>query len=75
MNKAPEQIEKIWNNLLSRQPELIKAEYNMLDTHSQKAVLDHLRCMLKEAGWQPEQRLSASAALQALDDQSMQEEQ
>jgi hypothetical protein len=66
MSSMPTNLEDLWNNLLSRQPELVCAEYAKLDNASQKLVLAHLVRMAKEAGWQPEQRDSARAALKAL---------
>lgn len=72
MNGTLEPLEVLWNDLLSRQPELIQAAFATLDTPNQKAVLAHLQRMVNEAGWQPEQRASAKAALQTLVTQSNQ---
>lgn len=58
--------EKLWEDLLSRQPYEIKAAYASLNPSDQKAVLAHLKRMVNEAGWQPEQRVSAGAALDVL---------
>ncbi len=66
MNKAPDQLEQLWNQLLSRQPRTIKAAYTALLPADQKAVLAHLQRMTSEPGWQPEQRISAEAALKVL---------
>ncbi len=55
--------EIIWENLLSRQPRLIRAAYKILDAETQAAVLVHLRVMASGEGWQPEQIKSAQAAL------------
>jgi len=74
MNKAPEQLDQLWDNLLSRQPDLIRAAFASLDISSQKAVLTHLHRMVSDSGWQPEQKNSAEAAIHALADQSEQEQ-
>jgi hypothetical protein len=66
MNEGDEQLERLWDALLSRQPDLIKAANNSLRANDQKAVLAHLKRMISEAGWQPEQRQSAQAALEVL---------
>lgn len=55
--------EIFWENLLSRQPRLIRAAYKILDTETQAAVIAHLRVMTTEEGWHPEQIKSAQTAL------------
>lgn len=60
-------LESIWVGLLSRQPELVRATFSALSAEERSAVVAHLERMASEAGWQPEQRLSAQAALQALE--------
>ena len=67
MDSIPELLEELWNNLLSRQSELIREAFYSLDPPSQKTVLAHLKRMVSEAGWQPEQRTSARAALKVLE--------
>jgi hypothetical protein len=67
MERTPEQLEALWNNLLSRQPELVREAFNSLDSSSQEIVLIHLKNMAEESGWQPEQVISAKAALLALE--------
>ena len=59
-------LEILWDNLLSRQPDQVRAAFATLTVTEQQAVLDHLRRMSQEAGWHPEQRRSAQAALDAL---------
>lgn len=54
--------------LLSRQPDEIEQVYASLDPDQRDAVLDHLHKMATESGWQPEQRISAQAALDAIKD-------
>jgi len=65
-NMQSDQLEQLWDNLLSRQPDRIQSAFASLDNHNQKAVLVHLHRMVKEPGWQPEQRLSAKAAIKAI---------
>ena len=59
-------LEILWDGLLSREPERIRAAYNGLSQAEQGVVLAHLRRMASEPDWQPEQRLSAQAALDCL---------
>ncbi len=73
MERTPEQLEALWNNLLSRQPELVRVAFNSLDSSNQEIVLAHLKNMAGESGWQPEQIISAKAALHALEGQIDQE--
>jgi hypothetical protein len=61
-------LESAWDNLLSRNPALIRLAYAALDEESQKNVLAHLQKMSTEPGWHPEQVQSAQAALQALEE-------
>ncbi len=58
--------ERLWEKLLSRLPASIKDAFAALDPSDQQAVLAHLQRMVTEPGWQPEQRLSAIAALDVL---------
>jgi len=74
-NQGRDQLELLWDDLLSRQPERIKSAFTSLDASSRESVLIHLQHMAKDAGWQPEQRLSASTAIQALQDLSHQVEE
>lgn len=61
-------LESAWDNLLSRNPALIRLAYAALDEESQENVLAHLQKMSTEPGWHPEQVQSAQAALQALEE-------
>lgn len=65
MDNLPD-LESIWENLLSRQPELVISTYNSLSSEEQNAVLAHLHRMASEAGWHSEQQKSAAAALRIL---------
>jgi hypothetical protein len=66
MHNALEQSETLWEDLLSRQPSTIKVAFASLQPSDQQAVLVHLQGMVSETGWQPEQRISARAALDVL---------
>lgn len=59
-------LETLWDDLLSRQPELIRIAYTSLDATSQKTIFKHLQRMASEPDWHPEQRQSAQAALDVL---------
>jgi hypothetical protein len=66
MHETSVKPEPLWEDLLSHQPETIKAAFASLDPSDQKAVLAHLQRMVDGSGWQIEQRLSARAALDVL---------
>lgn len=59
-------VEQFWDNILSRQPERIRAAYASLDAADQKNLVAHLKTMVSEEGWQDEQRKSAQAALDVI---------
>lgn len=59
-------LQVIWDALLSRQAERVVSMYNSLSSRDKKEVLDHLIRMSTESGWHPEQRASAIAALAAI---------
>ncbi len=70
MNTAPPSStdpEHLWEFMLSRQADQIRAAFTSLTPEEQAAVLAHLTRMAQESGWHPEQRLSAQVALQTLD--------
>ncbi len=73
MNQLDAFLEKTWDSLLSRDPQRIKQTYSSLDPDSQHVVREHLKKMVGESGWQPEQILSARAALQAIEAESVEE--
>ncbi len=60
-------LQTFWDNLLSRQRERILDTFNSLNEDDRQAVLIHLQRMVDEPDWHPEQRVSALAALDALD--------
>ena len=68
MDGQQETYENIWDMLLSRQPVLIEKAFAFLESDQQKAIMDHLQRMVAEPGWQPEQRVSAQAALNTIAD-------
>jgi hypothetical protein len=65
--ELPEKLERLWEDLLSRQPDRIWKAFASLGAPDQEAVLAHLHCMISETGWQPEQRASARAAIKAIE--------
>jgi hypothetical protein len=68
MNGDPLEFESIWELLLSRDPKRILLAFESLQPEQKKAVRKHLQKMVAEPGWQPEQRISAQAALDAIPD-------
>jgi hypothetical protein len=58
----------IWSEILSRQPERIRAAFRNLNTQEKITVRSHLIRMTSETGWHPEQVKSASMAIEALKD-------
>ncbi|MGE5224267.1 MAG: hypothetical protein ACM3PY_17660 [Omnitrophica WOR_2 bacterium] len=66
MDDTTDPLEKLWDDLLSRQDDQVRSAYQSLTSDEQGAVLEHLQRMAAEPGWHPEQRLSAQAALRAL---------
>lgn len=63
-------LEEIWDDILSRRPARIRRRFNLLDEASRQEVLQHLKKMTTEDGWQEVQVVSAQAALAALSDDS-----
>lgn len=59
-------LEKIWDDILSRRPARIRRRFDLLDEASRLEVLQHLKRMTTEDGWQEAQVASAQAALAAL---------
>lgn len=66
MNAEQSGFEYLWETLLSREPDRILLAYESLQPDQKLAVLEHLQKMVSESGWQPEQRNSAQAALDAI---------
>ncbi len=61
-------LEEIWDDILSRRPARIRRRFNLLDEASRQEVIQHLKKMTTEEGWQEVQVASAQAALAALAD-------
>jgi len=61
-----EPLEIFWDAILSREPDQIVKAFQPLDPDSRRRTLVHLRRMAEEEGWQSMQRISALAALDAL---------
>jgi hypothetical protein len=59
-------LENLWDNILSGQPGRIRGAFFALNEETQEFILNHLQRMVTEEGWQPEQQLSARAALDAI---------
>lgn len=59
-------IEQLWDDILSRQAELVRSAIGRLSEEERDAVTNHLQRMAEGPGWHPEQRASAQAALEAL---------
>lgn len=59
-------IDLLWDNLLSREPEKIRPAFIHLSQSECSAVIEHLNRMISEDGWHPEQKKSASIALQII---------
>lgn len=60
---SAEPLALLWDAILSRQPGRIRSMYQALDPAARKAIFAHLRKMVTEDGWHPEQRSSAQIAL------------
>jgi len=60
-------LEQMWDKILSRLPEDVREAFHDLEVHEQQAILEHLQRMVSEPGWHVEQRISAQAALAALE--------
>ncbi len=65
-SEIPISLDDLWDQLLSRHPETIRAAFSQIDKQQQTNVLLHLQRMATEEGWHSEQRASARAALEAL---------
>jgi len=61
-------LEKVWDDLLSRDTQKVRSRFFSLDDVSRKNVLEHLRKMASEDGWHPEQVKSVRIALEVLSD-------
>jgi hypothetical protein len=71
MTENPQSAEQFWDSILSGEAEQIRAAFETIDLDTKQAVLEHLRDMSAGEGWQPSQRRSARAALEALNKNSL----
>jgi hypothetical protein len=67
MNDTLSSLENLWDRLLSRDLALVRSTFNELSAGEQQAVARHLKRMVSEPGWHPEQQLSAQTALEAIE--------
>jgi hypothetical protein len=62
-------LDDLWDDILSSDPARIRRAWENLTDDESLAVLEHLRRMKDEPGWQPAQRESAEIALRVVRDQ------
>jgi hypothetical protein len=67
METDSDELSGFWDRLLSRQPDLIENAFQLVSEPEQKALVSHLIRMRDEEGWLPEQRLSATVAIQVIE--------
>ena len=60
-------IEHVWENILSREPDRIRSQWRTLTAEDQASIIEHLQRMVHEEGWLDVQRESARTALDVLD--------
>jgi hypothetical protein len=61
-----EPLEKLWGDLLSREPSLVIRAFEKLDPDIRQNVIKHLNAMVSEKGWHIEQKKSARIALKTI---------
>jgi hypothetical protein len=66
MNSLEEYLEHVWDGILSEDETLILQTYQSLSAEDQNVVLNHLKKMVSESGWQLIQVRTATSALTAL---------
>ncbi len=59
-------IEELWEKLLSRDQDLIENAFMSLTRTEQNQVFNHLKTMSTESGWHEEQKISADAAIEVI---------
>lgn len=62
-------LDNLWDDILSSDPARIRRAWGNLTDEEALTVLEHLRRMKDEPGWQPAQRESAEVALRIVRDQ------
>lgn len=65
-------LEEIWDKLLSRNAHSIKEILENLSQDECEEIFSHLKRMMTEAGWHPEQKLSATFALKLMEKRNRQ---
>lgn len=68
MNGLDEFLERLWDRLLSREPDKILEAFRELERSERVPILAHLQRMASEPDWHKEQKTSALAAIEALKD-------
>ncbi len=61
-----EPLERLWNDLLSRDERLIQQTFESISPMEQQMIVAHLQKMVSEEGWQKEQIDSAAEALSVI---------
>lgn len=61
-----EPLEKMWGDLLSREPDHVVMAFEKLDPENRINVVMHLKAMVSEKGWHSEQKKSARIALKTI---------
>ena len=59
-------IEELWERILSRDKEQIKKAFLSLNQEEKQQILAHLNEMSSGSGWHKEQKISADAALEVI---------
>ncbi|MGH2523115.1 MAG: hypothetical protein ACRDH2_11480 [Anaerolineales bacterium] len=63
-------LDALWDDLLSEDPARIRKAWGNLTDDETLSVLDHLRRMAAEPGWQPAQQQAAATALRVIQEQA-----
>ena len=63
-------LEAVWAELLSGDPARIRRAWGQLTDQECATMLDHLRQMVEEPGWQPAQKDSAALARREIREQA-----
>lgn len=66
MTEANDWLEQFWNDILSRDRDMIRSAYRSVSKAEQRDCLAHLRAMVSDPEYHPAQRESAQAALDVL---------
>ena len=66
MRNSDDNLERMWDSLLSRDPEQVLVCFRSLSLGEQISVITHLERMITESGWLPVQRHSAQFALETI---------